>query len=178
MLHLGSWLRAGVVVVALRSPSICPAVGIIVIHTCFRFVSPCCSSAVLCAQWFIGAVPQFAIVADLRRACTATSPRDLASSAHKLPCSVRDELRVAAFGGSQPRKTGGGGVLHLTTSELLLVPFVQFDSRSAFLILRHSHQCVRQPGRQLTATEQQALQLTQRVRMQPAHSGQRAYVLG
>jgi hypothetical protein len=65
----------------------CPAVGIDP-YMLPRFVPLGAPSAVVCAGGpFIGAVPQFAIVApDLRRACTATSPRDLASSA--LPPSL------------------------------------------------------------------------------------------
>jgi hypothetical protein len=47
--ELGSWCCG-----LLRSPSICPAVGIIVIHGCLLVSLP----AVLCAKWpFIGAVP-------------------------------------------------------------------------------------------------------------------------
>jgi hypothetical protein len=95
---------------------------------------------------------------DLRRACTATSPRD--QPPRRTSCRAVCAMNcVCGFRRLTARKTGGGGVLLLTTSELLLVPFCEFDSRSAFLSFAHSHQCVRQPGMRSTAVEQQALQL-------------------
>jgi hypothetical protein len=51
-----------------------------------------------CEVAFIRDGPSVRHRPDLR-ACTARGPRDLASSAHKLPCGVRDEL-CGIFGGS------------------------------------------------------------------------------
>jgi hypothetical protein len=48
------------------------------------------------ANQFIGGGPSFAIVAPIS-AVHVHSNESWASSAHKLPCSVRDELRCGGF---------------------------------------------------------------------------------
>jgi hypothetical protein len=169
MLHLGAARK--LVLWPLRSPSICPAVGIIVIHTCFRFVSG--APAVQCARSGRssgGPSPSSPRISAVHAQQRVSRPSPRRTSCRAV-CAMNCVWRLSTVYSPQ---NWWRGVLHLTTSELIASSIHEFDSRSGCSFC----------GTSLSATTQchgsnnhrAAPQPTTCVCTQPAHSRQRAYV--